>query len=348
MTGTPVGHRAERAAETGRDHRVAIAAGRQMEGVLQAAGQESEVPEARRHRGAHRRDRRRRHRPRALSAPPCRYRVSAAGSSVDFAKCPSSSSARARPVSPPRRCWHSTASTAWYWTDGRASTRSRARCISTTRSSGSSRASVSPTSSPRSPGPPAACGSLTRRCGCWPSSIATPRAVCNGFPQANMFDQPELESLLRTNLKRYPSAELRGNVEVTDIAETSGGRYRVTFVDRTDGPSTPSTPTTCWGATAPTASCAARIGATMRDLKLRAALARRRCGHRCRSRPVGRCAPGVRSRPGRHVHAHRADSLPLGVSAPARRNRRRLPQPRRAEAADRPVDVWRRPTMISN
>ena len=28
----------------------------------------------------------------------------------------------------------------------------------------------------------------------------------NGFPQANMFDQPELEALLRANLKRYPHA----------------------------------------------------------------------------------------------------------------------------------------------
>src|SRR5262249_33228919 len=34
----------------------------------------------------------------------------------------------------------------------------------------------------------------------------------HGFPRANMFDQPELEALLRTNLKRYPNAELRGNV----------------------------------------------------------------------------------------------------------------------------------------
>ena len=33
----------------------------------------------------------------------------------------------------------------------------------------------------------------------------TARSV-NGFPQANMFDQPEFEALLRTNLKRYPHA----------------------------------------------------------------------------------------------------------------------------------------------
>jgi 3-(3-hydroxy-phenyl)propionate hydroxylase len=41
----------------------------------------------------------------------------------------------------------------------------------------------------------------------------------NGFPQANMFDQPDFEALLRANLKRYPCAELRGDAEVTDIAD---------------------------------------------------------------------------------------------------------------------------------
>jgi len=56
----------------------------------------------------------------------------------------------------------------------------------------------------------------------------------NGFPQANMFDQPELEALLRANLKRYPSARLRGDAEVTEVND-SGNRLRVTFTDRSDG-----------------------------------------------------------------------------------------------------------------
>ncbi|WAC93763.1 bifunctional 3-(3-hydroxy-phenyl)propionate/3-hydroxycinnamic acid hydroxylase [Mycobacterium sp. Aquia_213] len=55
----------------------------------------------------------------------------------------------------------------------------------------------------------------------------------NGFPQANMFDQPELESLLRANLKRHPRAQLRGDAEVTDVTDT-GEYVRVTFTDRTD------------------------------------------------------------------------------------------------------------------
>jgi 3-(3-hydroxy-phenyl)propionate hydroxylase len=57
----------------------------------------------------------------------------------------------------------------------------------------------------------------------------------NGFPQANMFDQPELETLLRTNLTRHPQAELRGGVEVTDVAEDGVGRVRVTYSDRATG-----------------------------------------------------------------------------------------------------------------
>lgn len=56
----------------------------------------------------------------------------------------------------------------------------------------------------------------------------------NGFPQANMFDQPELEAVLRANLKRYKHAQLRGDVEVTGVSDT-GDSVRVTFTDRTDG-----------------------------------------------------------------------------------------------------------------
>lgn len=56
----------------------------------------------------------------------------------------------------------------------------------------------------------------------------------NGFPQANMFDQPDLETLLRANLKRYPNAELRGNVEVVGVADRHDERIRVTYRDRTD------------------------------------------------------------------------------------------------------------------
>jgi 3-(3-hydroxy-phenyl)propionate hydroxylase len=57
----------------------------------------------------------------------------------------------------------------------------------------------------------------------------------NGFPQANMFDQPEFEALLRRNLKNFPKATIRGNCEVTDITQAELGRVRVTYADRATG-----------------------------------------------------------------------------------------------------------------
>jgi 3-(3-hydroxy-phenyl)propionate hydroxylase len=49
-----------------------------------------------------------------------------------------------------------------------------------------------------------------------------------------MFDQPEFESVLRANLKRNPQIELRGDTEVTSVADDGQGRIRVTFVDHTE------------------------------------------------------------------------------------------------------------------
>ncbi|WP_328502728.1 bifunctional 3-(3-hydroxy-phenyl)propionate/3-hydroxycinnamic acid hydroxylase [Streptomyces sp. NBC_00457] len=61
----------------------------------------------------------------------------------------------------------------------------------------------------------------------------------HGFPQTSMFDQPELERLLREALARRPECELRGGVEVafvtqdTDGPNGSTGPVRVAF--RRDG-----------------------------------------------------------------------------------------------------------------
>jgi len=57
----------------------------------------------------------------------------------------------------------------------------------------------------------------------------------HGYPRANMFDQPDLEHLLRTNLKDQTSVTLRGNVEVTEVAQDGRGRVRVDFTDRVTG-----------------------------------------------------------------------------------------------------------------
>jgi 3-(3-hydroxy-phenyl)propionate hydroxylase len=52
----------------------------------------------------------------------------------------------------------------------------------------------------------------------------------HGYPQASMFDQPELEAILRANLKRHRAATMRGGVEVTAITQDSQG-VRVGFTD---------------------------------------------------------------------------------------------------------------------
>ncbi|GLP78200.1 3-(3-hydroxyphenyl)propionate hydroxylase [Mycobacterium antarcticum] len=88
----------------------------------------------------------------------------------------------------------------------------------------------------------------------------------NGFPQANMFDQPELEGLLRSNLTRYPHAELRGDAEVTAVAQDRDGQVRVTYVDRTDGSEHVVDAAYVLGCDGANSLARARIGSRMDDL----------------------------------------------------------------------------------
>ncbi|BBX48655.1 bifunctional 3-(3-hydroxy-phenyl)propionate/3-hydroxycinnamic acid hydroxylase [Mycobacterium cookii] len=60
-------------------------------------------------------------------------------------------------------------------------------------------------------------------------------ASIHGYPQANMFDQPELEALLRANLANYPNAQLRGDVDVTNVSQSDPGCVTVEFTDRSTG-----------------------------------------------------------------------------------------------------------------
>ncbi|MFD0370168.1 bifunctional 3-(3-hydroxy-phenyl)propionate/3-hydroxycinnamic acid hydroxylase [Streptomyces sp. NPDC127114] len=53
----------------------------------------------------------------------------------------------------------------------------------------------------------------------------------HGYPQTSMFDQPELERLLRDALAQRPECELRGGVEVTGIVPDTTGPVRVTYRD---------------------------------------------------------------------------------------------------------------------
>ncbi|MFE0678590.1 bifunctional 3-(3-hydroxy-phenyl)propionate/3-hydroxycinnamic acid hydroxylase [Streptomyces sp. NPDC058867] len=53
----------------------------------------------------------------------------------------------------------------------------------------------------------------------------------HGYPQTNMFEQPELERLLRAALARFPECELVTGAEVTAVGPDTGGPVRVTYRD---------------------------------------------------------------------------------------------------------------------
>jgi 3-(3-hydroxy-phenyl)propionate hydroxylase len=94
-----------------------------------------------------------------------------------------------------------------------------------------------------------------------------PAESVHGFPQANMFDQPELESLLRANLKRRSTVELRGNAEVTDVTQHDPGRVRLTYTDRVTGDEHIVDAAYVLGCDGANSIVRSSIGVTMEDLR---------------------------------------------------------------------------------
>jgi 3-(3-hydroxy-phenyl)propionate hydroxylase len=88
----------------------------------------------------------------------------------------------------------------------------------------------------------------------------------HGHPRANMFDQPELEHLLRTNLKDQPTVALRGNVEVTDVAQDGQGLVRVDVSDRLTGQHETLLARYVLGCDGANSVVRSAIGSTMQDL----------------------------------------------------------------------------------
>ncbi|MCZ7422224.1 bifunctional 3-(3-hydroxy-phenyl)propionate/3-hydroxycinnamic acid hydroxylase [Verrucosispora sp. WMMA2121] len=87
----------------------------------------------------------------------------------------------------------------------------------------------------------------------------------HGHPQGSMFDQPELEAILRGNLARYDSATLRGNVEVTAVTQDGDG-VRVEFTDTATGVPESVRAAYVLGCDGANSLTRASIGARMRDL----------------------------------------------------------------------------------
>ncbi|MEU7812986.1 bifunctional 3-(3-hydroxy-phenyl)propionate/3-hydroxycinnamic acid hydroxylase [Pseudonocardia sp. NPDC049154] len=88
----------------------------------------------------------------------------------------------------------------------------------------------------------------------------------HGYPEANMFDQPELEALLRDNLARYPCVTLRGGAEVTGLTQDGDGPVRVDVTDRLRGTSETLLATYVLGCDGANSLARAAIDAHMLDL----------------------------------------------------------------------------------
>lgn len=87
----------------------------------------------------------------------------------------------------------------------------------------------------------------------------------NGFPAANMFDQPELETILRNRVKAYPSVQLRGAAEVGEIVTAADGTPRVRYL--LDGVSTTISADYLLGCDGANSLARAAIGSELLDLK---------------------------------------------------------------------------------
>jgi len=88
----------------------------------------------------------------------------------------------------------------------------------------------------------------------------------NGFPAASMFDQPQLEELLRANLSRYPHARFRGDTEVIEVL-TDAGRLGVRVQDRATRAESVITADYLLGCDGANSMVRAAIGAEMRSMK---------------------------------------------------------------------------------
>jgi 3-(3-hydroxy-phenyl)propionate hydroxylase len=90
----------------------------------------------------------------------------------------------------------------------------------------------------------------------------------NGFPAASMFDQPELEELLRCNLVRYPHARFRGDVEVLGVtANAAAGPLHVRIRDRMTNVESTISADYVLGCDGANSTVRGAIGASMRNLK---------------------------------------------------------------------------------
>jgi 3-(3-hydroxy-phenyl)propionate hydroxylase len=85
----------------------------------------------------------------------------------------------------------------------------------------------------------------------------------HGHPEANLFDQPDLEALLRRNLARHPAVTLREGTAVVTVAD---GGSRVTLRDLRAGTQEDVRAAAVLGCDGARSTVRAVIGARLRDL----------------------------------------------------------------------------------
>jgi len=88
----------------------------------------------------------------------------------------------------------------------------------------------------------------------------------HGYPEASLFDQPELEAILRANLKAYHAATIRSSCEVTAVTQHADG-VRVDFTDQSTGARDWLVAGYVLGCDGANSLARASIGATLHDLK---------------------------------------------------------------------------------
>ena len=88
----------------------------------------------------------------------------------------------------------------------------------------------------------------------------------HGYPQANMFDQPDLETLLRANMKKHEHVRFRGDVEVTAVHQ-GADVARIDLRDCSTGESEAIEASYVLGCDGANSVTRRSIGSTMRDLR---------------------------------------------------------------------------------
>lgn len=94
--------------------------------------------------------------------------------------------------------------------------------------------------------------------------------TANGYPQANMFDQPQLEGVLRARMRELaPLVRFVGNADVTGVRIDAEGRPTVEYVDQDGSSLTQVRPEFVLGCDGANSVVREAIGATMKSLRFK-------------------------------------------------------------------------------